>query len=128
MALFILLGSAGLIAQTEPIQDGLSLTAAVSNYTIPNNISALTISARGGDGGDARRDGKCDKRAKGGAGATVAATFEVGSASNQLQPGGRLKIFVGRPGGESGRLCAAAKKGPWIRWRRLHSRTLFTTK
>ena len=77
LVLFILLGINGLMAQPEPIQDGLSISAPVSNYIIPDGISAMTISARGADGGDARRNGNCDKRGKGGAGATVAATFEA---------------------------------------------------
>lgn len=109
---FILAGIA-LIAQPEPITDGLVLTAPVSTYTIPDGISALTMSARGGDGGDARRDGPCSARGKGGTGAWTTATFEVGNGSDQLQPAGKLKIIVGQPGGESGRLCGSIKTGPY---------------
>lgn len=100
------------MAQSDLIQDSLSINTPVSEYIIPDGISGLTISTRGGDGGDARRDGNCDKRAKGGAGASVGATFEVGTANNQLQPGGSIKVYVGRPGGEAARLCAAAKSFP----------------
>lgn len=113
LCLCMLLGISPIIAQTSPLPDSLEVATLVSEYTIPTAVSALKITTRGADGGDARRDGNCNKRGRGGSGAWTTATFEVGSAGNQLQSGGLLRIYVGQPGGESGRLCASTKKGPW---------------
>ncbi|MEL7120962.1 MAG: HYR domain-containing protein, partial [Bacteroidota bacterium] len=82
-------------------------TALVSDYTIPTGINSLTFTIKGGDGGDAYlKGGTCDIRMRGGAGATVTATFEIGTADDQLQAGGTLRVFVGRKGGTEQTRCA----------------------
>ncbi|MEL7118238.1 MAG: T9SS type A sorting domain-containing protein [Bacteroidota bacterium] len=82
-------------------------TALVTDYIIPSGLTSITFTIKGGDGGDAYlKGGTCDRRVKGGAGATVTATFEVGTAANQLQVGGTLRVFVGRKGGTEQTGCA----------------------
>ena len=50
----------------------------VSDYEIAPGTKSITFTIKGGDGGDAYlRGGTCNKRVRGGSGATVTATFEV---------------------------------------------------
>ncbi|MEL7122623.1 MAG: hypothetical protein AAFO07_24465, partial [Bacteroidota bacterium] len=87
-------------------------TSLVTDYQIPQGITSITFTIKGGDGGDAYLKGfGCDRRVKGGSGATVSATFEVGTADNQLQVGGRLKVYVGQKGGTDSKGCAPIPAG-----------------
>ncbi|TNE49558.1 MAG: hypothetical protein EP344_18090, partial [Bacteroidetes bacterium] len=69
---------------------------------IGDDITQITITVKGGDGGHAIIDdnGLCfnKKTAKGGSAATVIATFPIGSGSGYLQPGGILRVFSGGNG------------------------------
>ncbi len=72
------------------------------DLVIPNDFGSnyITITLTGGDGGDAKKTGSiCGVPVgKGGAGATVSATFEVGNGADQLKPNGRLRVIVGQAG------------------------------
>ncbi|MEZ4941062.1 MAG: hypothetical protein R3D58_09345 [Saprospiraceae bacterium] len=63
----------------------------------------LTITARGGDGGrvyarSSILDNMFIAKAHGGQGATAVATFKIGSGANELNPGGTLRVIIGRAG------------------------------
>lgn len=70
------------------------------DIVVPQGANYLNIVLKGADGGDAWKGGTiCNiPRAKGGGGAIVRATFEVGNGNNQLKPNGRLRIIVGQEG------------------------------
>lgn len=65
----------------------------------------FTITARGGDGGrlhslNSLWDNIITAKSHGGQGATVVATFKIGTGANELAPGATLRVIVGR-GGDS---------------------------
>ncbi|MEL7120961.1 MAG: T9SS type A sorting domain-containing protein [Bacteroidota bacterium] len=79
----------------------------VKDYKIAPGTKSITFTIKGGDGGDAYlRGGTCNRRVRGGSGATVNATFEVGTGIDQLQAGGTLRVFVGQKGGTEQTGCA----------------------
>jgi hypothetical protein len=96
------------------IRDDLShglygIGPAYTDYTVPDaGISPyLTLTARGADGGKAWIEdlgGKTTQMGKGGQGATVAATFRIGTNTGELKPGSKLRVIVGMAGA-SGKNC-----------------------
>ena len=77
-----------------------------SDYIIPVSAGSVEVTVHGGDGGNVRFSNLiCDITLKGGAGATVNATFEVGNGANQIPPGSRLRTFVGNYGGSLSLAC-----------------------
>ncbi|MEL7124251.1 MAG: hypothetical protein AAFO07_32750, partial [Bacteroidota bacterium] len=76
---------------------------------IPEGISQITIELRGGDGGNARlKGGTCDRRVRGGAGATVTVTYAVSSDLSKgevMRPGGRLRVFTAEAGQNDDKGC-----------------------
>ncbi|MEM6318138.1 MAG: choice-of-anchor Q domain-containing protein [Bacteroidota bacterium] len=103
-----------LLAQTDlPCNQPLFTTNLVSqDYIIPEGTQEIYMKIRGGDGGDAFLSGNtCDTRVAGGAGAVVEATFEVGTASDQLQVGGKLRIYVGQAGESENTVCSPPEIG-----------------
>ena len=70
----------------------------VQDYTIPASPSynGITFNLRGGDGGKAKAGANC--QSEGGDGATVSATFVIGTEAEQLQPGGTIRFIVGKHG------------------------------
>lgn len=115
-ALVLFLGTHYLSAQTVlPLSCGeTTVNNLVESYTIETGVTHIDIFLRGADGGGGRRDGNiCNNpRQEGGGGAEIKARFEVGTGADQLEVGGTLKSFVGRPGGEGSRLCASTQQGP----------------
>ncbi|MEZ5042106.1 MAG: T9SS type A sorting domain-containing protein [Saprospiraceae bacterium] len=74
---------------------------------IPVGITSLSVEVTGADGGNVKLNGDIcgNKLIKGGAGAKVSATFSVGGTDSQLQPGGKLRVFVGSRGESSYIAC-----------------------
>ena len=94
-------------AQTNlECDDELTINSLTSQDIIIPNTSQLTISLRGGDGGDVDFGKPCNTLIRGGGGASVAATFKVGSTGEALRPGGKLRIFVGQSGQTRNVTCA----------------------
>jgi regulation of enolase protein 1 (concanavalin A-like superfamily) len=94
-------------AQTELVADGaiyeIGYSGSYVDYLIPSDLGEDTYEIKlnllGGDGGGAKVSGSC--RARGGDGAYVTATFEIGTGANQLKPGGTIRFIVGQ-GGSTG--------------------------
>ncbi|MEL6658244.1 MAG: hypothetical protein AAFR36_17420, partial [Bacteroidota bacterium] len=82
----------------------LPLMQAVQEFIIPedlaSNTNTVTFTARGGDGGRARRNafGLASVGARGGEGAVVTATFAVGDGLFELERGGSLRFITGFAG------------------------------
>ena len=107
-AFALILGTTFLQAQLTLPCGEINITDEVSsNYIIPDGVAFLDITLRGADGGGGRRDGNCDTRREGGSGAEFKVRFQVGNGNLKLQPGGQLRAYTGRPGGEGSRLCSA---------------------
>ena len=71
-------------------------TPGVTDYILPNNITEISITVSGAQGGGV---GPSDCLFRGGFGATVKARFLVGLCSNQnLTPGGTLRLISGSAG------------------------------
>ncbi|MCB0565769.1 MAG: ricin-type beta-trefoil lectin domain protein [Phaeodactylibacter sp.] len=64
-----------------------------TDIQIPDNTTAsyLYLEVNGGDGGTSNRH-------DGGAGATVRAHFKLGTASNEIKPGSKLRLIPGKQG------------------------------
>ncbi len=110
----LLLNTVWLQAQTNlPINQTTTISTLTSNdFQIPVGIESLTVEVRGADGGHARLDGgTCDVRVRGGQGATMKATFAIGNGSNELRPGGLLRVFAGRAGQTDESGCAPIPVG-----------------
>lgn len=90
-----------------------TITSLVSNdIIVPDVEGTIELTLRGGDGGDAYLKGlTCNKRIKGGSGATIKATFSVGNGAGQLKPGGLLRVFVGMTGKTEQTKCAPSPTG-----------------
>ncbi len=86
------------------ILDGTSL-----DHVIPADAGSVEISVRGGDGGQVRFSGIfCDDTTiKGGQGALIDVTFEVGNGPRQIPPGSRLRTFIGGRGAGWSQACGA---------------------
>ncbi len=67
------------------------------NFTIPAGTSGafIKLAVRGGAGGLAKV-GSCESR--GGHGAMATATFRIGTGSNELAPGGKVRFIIGEVG------------------------------
>ncbi|MEL7124255.1 MAG: hypothetical protein AAFO07_32770, partial [Bacteroidota bacterium] len=79
-----------------------------TDYIIPEGASEIDIELRGADGGHALVNGNtCNIRIRGGAGATVEATYMVSTdlSVDALRPNGRLRVFIGRPGQNERKDC-----------------------
>ncbi|NRB48634.1 MAG: T9SS type A sorting domain-containing protein [Saprospiraceae bacterium] len=110
----LLLNTVWLQAQTNlPINQTTTISTLTSNdFQVPVGIESLTVEVRGADGGHARLDGgTCDVRVRGGQGATMKATFAIGNGSNELRPGGLLRVFAGRAGQTDESGCAPIPVG-----------------
>jgi hypothetical protein len=78
------------------------------DYVIPPMAGDLVVKLRGGDGGGIRFSGLiCETTVEGGSGATIDATFEVGFAAGQLQPGGTIRVMVGEKGESDSKACGS---------------------
>jgi hypothetical protein len=99
------------------IQDGASheinkVGSFYTDYTIPSDgaYPYLTLTARGADGGKAWIEALegfkyvVKRTGKGGQGATVTATFKIGTGIGELIPGSKLRTIIG-VAGSSGRTC-----------------------
>ena len=79
-----------------------------TDYIIPAMAGDLVVKLRGGDGGGIRFSGLiCETTVEGGSGATIDATFEVGFAAGQLQPGGTIRVMVGEKGESDSKACGS---------------------
>ena len=86
----------------------LNANGSYQDFSIPASAyKYLYLEARGADGG--HRWTTWYHR-QGGAGATVAATFAIGTDNNQLAPGGTIRFVIGK-GGESASSDAVAGSG-----------------
>ena len=93
------------IGQTQNVAPGLP-----SDYTIPPLAGDVVVTLRGGDGGGIRFSGLfCETTVEGGSGAIVNATFEVGFAPGQLQPGGTIRAMVGQKGWSDSKACGSGE-------------------
>ena len=64
---------------------------------IPNEATNyLQLTVKGGDGGKNTKWNNITH--KGGEGATIVAAFKIGNGDNELSPGGKLRVIVGRKG------------------------------
>ena len=78
------------------------------DYVIPQMAGDLSVTLRGGDGGGIRFSGLiCETTVEGGSGATINATFEVGFAAGQLQPGGTIRAMAGQKGWSDSKACGS---------------------
>ena len=84
----------------------LEYNGSYQDFTIPADIdldvvNAISITLRGGDGGDAKLFIPVlnSVKKKGGSGATLFAEFKVGNDIDDLKPGGTLRFIVGQRGG-----------------------------
>ncbi|MEN0005912.1 MAG: hypothetical protein AAF798_17310, partial [Bacteroidota bacterium] len=70
------------------------------DYEIPTTLSngsyEIKFNLLGADGGGATVNSNC--RARGGDGAYVTATFNIGTGTGELQPGGTIRFIVGQAG------------------------------
>lgn len=98
---------------TLPYDQTITISTLTSDdYIIPEGITSLSIEVRGADGGNARLNGlTCDVRVRGGQGATMKATFAVGSGDDELKPGGVLRVFAGRAGQNDDSGCSPVPVG-----------------
>jgi len=78
----------------------ISYSGSYADYTIPNTLSEGSYEIKfrllGADGGGAQATSDC--KAKGGDGAYVTATFNIGMGADELQPGGTIRFVVGHRG------------------------------
>ncbi|MBI1227824.1 MAG: T9SS type A sorting domain-containing protein [Bacteroidetes bacterium] len=104
-ALLVLLLASVTSTIAQLISDGdlykISQSGTYHDETIPsgsglNGNNYLTFTLKGGDGGAYK--GIFNER-KGGGGAIVRTSFEIGTGSGQLQPGGVVRFVVGHHGG-----------------------------
>jgi regulation of enolase protein 1 (concanavalin A-like superfamily) len=81
------------------------------DFTIPSDVThnAISFTLRGGDGGFAKAGADCKRW--GGDGATVQATFFIGSGADQLEPGGKIRFVVGKHGEDTDRGGTASGGG-----------------
>ncbi len=86
--------------QTDGNFHTISYSGSHQDYKIPSSLSDGTYEVKfrllGADGGGAEAASDC--RARGGDGAYITATFNVGSGSDKLQPGGTIRFVVGQAG------------------------------
>ena len=103
-------------ADLNPI---LSLFSSVNDYSIPfeGDNNKITFIINAGDGGRARMAGSlCTDNciSRGGYGAKVTATFEIGCGTGQIEPGSIIRIITGEAGtNHTGTevLCAGGANG-----------------
>ncbi len=71
---------------------------APQDFTIPTNVSfnSILFTLKGGDGGYAKAGNNC--KSNGGEGATTTVGFKIGSATDELKPGGIIRFVVGKRG------------------------------
>ncbi|MCB0542919.1 MAG: hypothetical protein KDC70_05360, partial [Saprospiraceae bacterium] len=86
---------------TDGDPHSLGATGSYLDYIIPENVeySQITLAAVGGDGGEHKVNlpvGGCTGR--GGKGASILATFNIGCGSNQIPPGSVIRFIVGEKG------------------------------
>ncbi|MCB9331078.1 MAG: ricin-type beta-trefoil lectin domain protein [Lewinellaceae bacterium] len=76
----------------------IGATGMPEDFQVPWNsgYNYLTIYTEGGDGG--KKDVPGGVTAKGGSGATIIGTYEIGTGANQIPPGSFLRVFVGKKG------------------------------
>ena len=85
---------------TDEAWHKISANGTYQDFLIPSDLSGtyeIHFRLLGGDGGGAQTPGY-DCQAYGGDGAYVTATFNIGTGSNDLQPGGKLRFIVGQAG------------------------------
>mgnify|MGYP002399695739 CR=1 FL=1 len=86
-------------AQSSLINDSfihqVDFNGTYQDYVIPADIQANRIEFFL-DGGDGGRNGQCD--VKGGRGAWVSAVFPIGTGTNQLKPGSKIRFIIGGVG------------------------------
>ena len=73
-------------------------TGLPEDFMVPWNsgYNYITIYTEGGDGG--KKDVPGGVTAKGGSGATIIGTYEIGNGADQLPPGSFIRVFVGSRG------------------------------
>ncbi|MFK7968769.1 MAG: HYR domain-containing protein, partial [Bacteroidia bacterium] len=74
-------------------------TGSYQEFLIPTTLGQLDhveFTLKGGDGGSRRVPNLC--REKGGEGASVTARFKLGTGTNELRPGGMIRVIVGKKG------------------------------
>lgn len=86
------------------------------DYRVPttNSTKYVTIVAEGADGGKRQvkeSNGNTRFTVKGGSGATIKATFEIGTGQDQIPPGAVLRVIVGEKGSTTTSQEAAGSGG-----------------
>jgi hypothetical protein len=112
-------GSASTFSPNSTSTFLVDYSGAYEDFYIPfeGNNSSITFVLNGGDGGWAKLAGTLctdNCKSRGGYGAKLEATFEIGCSSGQLQPGGLIRFVVGEKGEKHNGtevLCAGGASG-----------------
>ncbi len=102
--LFCFVGQFELLAQSNLTFDNyihkISANGTYQDFKVPSSgYQYVYLEARGADGGD-RSTTWYDRQ--GGDGANIGASFTIGTATNQLAPGGIIRFVVGKGGSNAG--------------------------